>query len=224
MATKLGKFAEQVLHCEKTQCPFHQTRPGAYPKFSYGNARAEVMAVFQNPGQPTYQEQRRTIETVTVAEMRRWANSGVSSWLGTYLDDPSILEYDKQPFLDSYYMTQAYRCPDPLDEDKAKKGKEAMRHCSDHLRQEILIVRPKVILCFGREALESVKAILSPGGKIAGIKALFSAKTIFEWGATSVFPLVHPNGYWRSPSMSKAGYLSTLRWYIDQIERSYATE
>ena len=62
--------------------------------------------------------------------------------------------------------------------------------------------------------------ILSPGGKIAGIKALFSAKTIFEWGGTSVFPLVHPNGYWRSPSMSKAEYLSILRWYIEQIESS----
>ena len=218
MATKLGQFAEQVLHCEKTQCPFHQTRPGAYPKFSYGNARAKVMAVFQNPGQPTYQEQRRTIETVTVAEMRRWANSGVSSWLGTYIDDPSILEYDEQPFLDSYYMTQAYRCPNPLDADTAKKRKEAMRHCSDHLRQEILIVRPKAILCFGREALESVKAILSPDGKIDRIKDLYSAKVIFEWGGASVFPLVHPNGYWRSPSMSKAEYLSILRWYIDQIE------
>ena len=218
MATKLDQFAEKVLHCGKTQCPFHQTRPGAYPKFSYGNARAEVMAVFQNPGQPTYQEQRRTIENVTVTEMRRWANSGVSAWLGTYIDNPSILEYGKRPFLDSYYMTQAYRCPDPLDAATAKKRKEAMRHCSDHLRQEILIVRPKAILCFGREALESVKVILSPSSKIAGLKTLFSTKTIFEWCGTSVFPLVHPNGYWRSPSMSKAEYLSILRWYIDQIE------
>ena len=220
MATKLGQFAEQVLHCEKTQCPFHQTRPGAYPKFSYGNARAEVMAVFQNPGQPTYQEQRRTIETVTVAEMRRWANSGVSSWLSTYIGDPSILEYGKQPFLDSYYMTQAYRCPDPLDADTAKKSKEAMRHCSDHLRQEILIVRAEGYFVFWPGSSGKCKGNPLAGGKIAGIKALFSAKTIFEWGGTSVFPLVHPNGYWKSPSMSKSEYLSILRWYIDQIESS----
>ncbi|MCY4652600.1 MAG: hypothetical protein OXC95_05485 [Dehalococcoidia bacterium] len=218
MSTKLDQFAEKVLHCEKTQCPFHQTRPGAYPKFSYGNARAEVMAVFQNPGQPTYQEQSRTIDTVTVAEMRQWANSGVSSWLGTYIDNLSTLEYDTRFFLDSYYMTQAYRCPDPLDADMVKKRREAMRHCSEHLRQEILVVKPKAILCFGREALESVKAILSPSGRIDGIKTLFSAKKIFEWDGTTVFPLVHPNGYWRSPSMSKTEYLSILRWYIDQIE------
>ena len=220
MATKLDQFSEKVLHCEKTRCPFHQSRPGAYPKFSYGNARSDVMAVFQNPGQPTYQEQRRTIETVTVAEMRQWANSGASSWLSTYIDDPSLLEYGKQSFLDSYYMTQAYRCPDPLDAVTAKERKEAMRHCSDHLRQEILIVRPKVILCFGREALDSVRAILLPSGRIAGLKTLFSAKTIFEWRGTRVFPLVHPNGYWKNPSMSKAEYLSILRWYIDQIESS----
>ena len=218
MSTKLDQFAENVLHCAKTQCPFHQTRSGAYPKFSYGNARAEVMAVFQNPGQPTYQEQRRTIETVTVTEMRRWANSGVSNWLSTYIDDPSILEYGTRSFLDSYYMTQAYRCPDPLDADMAKKRKEAMRHRSSHLRQEILIVKPKVILCVGGEALESVKAILSPSGRIAGLKTLFSAKKIFEWGGTAVYPLVHPNGYWRSPSMSKSEYLRILRWYVGQIE------
>ena len=218
MATKLDQFVENVLRCAKTQCPFYQTRPGAYPKFSYGNARAEVMAVFQNPGQPTGQERRKTIDTVTVEEMRRWANSGVSNWLSAYIDDLSVLEYGARSFLDSYYMTQAYRCPDPLDADMAKRRKEAMRHCSDHLRQEILIVEPKVILCFGREALDSVKAILSPNGKIAGLKTLFSEKTIFEWDGTRVFPLVHPNGYWRSPSMKKAEYLSILRWYVGQIE------
>ena len=157
---------------------------------------------------------------MTVEEMRRWANSGVSGWLGTYIDNPSILKYGRQSFLDSYYMTQAYRCPDPLDADMAKRRKEAMRHCSGHLRQEILIIRPKVILCFGREALESVKAVLSSSARIAVLKTLFSTKTIFEWGGTRVFPLVHPNGYWKSPSMSKADYLGTLCWYIDQIERS----
>ena len=78
-------------------------------------------------------------------------------------------------------MTQAYRCPDPLDEDKAKRRPLAMRQCSDYLRQEILIVRPRVILCFGGEALKSVKAILSPSGKIAGLKTLFLDKTILEW-------------------------------------------
>ena len=206
--------------CTARRRSAHSTRlaRGAYPKFSYGNPLAEVMAVFQNPGQPTYQEQRRTIETVTVAEMRQWANSGVSGWLGSYIDKVSILEYSKQSFLDSYYMTQTYRCPDPSDSVTAKERREAAQNCSDHLREEILIVRPKVILCFGREALESVKAILSPGVRVGGIKTLFSAKAIFEWDGTTVFPLVHPNGYWRNPGMSKAEYLSILRWYIDQIE------
>ena len=218
MATRLDRFAEKVLHCAKTQCPFHQTRPGGYPKFSYGNPRAKIMAVFQNPGQPTPQEKRKTIETITVGEMRRWANMGVSGWLSKYLDGPSVLEYDKSPFLDSYYMTQAYRCPDPLDEDKRKRGKVAMRHCSDHLRLEIDIIKPKVILAFGSPALESVKNVLSPGSKVTGLKALFSEKTIFEWNGVRVFPLVHPNGYWRSPSMSKTEYLSILSWYVSQIE------
>ena len=172
MATRLDQFAENVLHCAKTQCPFHQIRPGGYPKFSYGNPRSKVMAVFQNPGQPTYQERQKTIETVTVGEMRQWANAGVSNWLGTYLDDLSTLEYGKRSFLDSYYFTQAYRCPDPLDENK-KKGKTAMRQCSDHLREEINIIKPRIILAFGGEALEGVRRILSPSIKISGLKMLF---------------------------------------------------
>ena len=142
---------------------------------------------------------------------------GVSGWLRKYLDDPSVLEYNETPFLDSYYMTQAYRCPDPLDENKQKR-KLAMHHCSEYLRQEIDVIKPKVILAFGGEALEGVKRILSPHTKINGLKMLFSEKIIFEWNGTKVFPLVHPNGYWRSPSMSKSGYLDTLRWYISQIE------
>ena len=218
MATKLDQFAEKVLHCAKTECPFHQTRPGGYPKFSYGNMRSRVMAVFQNPGQPTYQEQQKTIETVTIEEMRRWADAGVSNWMRTYLDDLSILEYNERSFLDSYYMTQAYRCPDPSDTEKAKRRKAAMSHCSDYLRQEIRIIKPKVILAFGGEALESVRAVLSPSSKISGLKMLFAEKKVFEWNGVRVFPLVHPNGYWRSPSMNKFEYLNTLSWYVSQIE------
>ena len=77
-------------------------------------------------------------------------------------------------------MTQAYRCPYPLDADTAKKRVEAKRDCSDHLRKGILIVRSKAILCLAREALEGVKAILSPSGRIPRLKTLFPAKTIFE--------------------------------------------
>ena len=218
MTTKLAQFANSVLHCAKTQCPFHQTRPGGYPKFSYGTATAKVVAVFQNPGQPTSQEKLKTIRTVTVEEMRLWANDGVTNWLRKYLDDLSILEYDGRPFLDSYYITQAYRCPDPLDKNKQKKRKQAMRHCSDHLSKEIRIIRPKAVLAFGKEALESVRDTLSPSSEIDGLKTLFSEKRVFEWSGIRVFPLVHPNGYWKSPAMTKNNYLEILRWYVSQIE------
>ena len=217
MVAKLDEFVEGVLHCEKTQCPFHQTRAGAYPKFSYGNVQAEVMAVFQNPGQPIDQERRRTIGTVTPKEMRRWANPGVSGWLKKTLGGTSILEYSARPFLASYYITQAYRCPNPIDKKRVKRSEEARRHCSDYLEQEIQIVKPKVILCFGAPALKSVRDILSPRCRTKGIKTLFREKTIFEWCGIRVFPLVHPSGYRRNPSM-KERYASTLRWYVDQIE------
>ena len=219
MNASLDLFAENVLHCVKTQCPFHQCRPGGYPKFSYGNARSRVVAVFQNPGQPTCQEKFKTIETVTVGEMRLWANIGVSHWLNTNLDDASVLEYDGRSFLDAYYITQAYRCPDPLDQEIQGQRKSAMRHCSDHLRQEFHIIKPRVVLAFGREALESVKNILlSSGSRIdLKIKMLFSEKKILEWSGIRVFPLVHPSGYWRKPSMKKGEYIDTIRWYISQI-------
>ncbi len=217
MVAKFDEFVKGVLHCKRSQCPFRQCRPGAYPKFSYGNPQAEVMAVFQNPGQPIGQELRRTIETVTPSEMRRWANSGVSGWLKENLGGTSILEYGARPFLASYYITQAYRCPDPIDKRRAKRSEEARRHCSDYLEQEIQIVKPKVILCFGARALSSVREILSPRCRAEGIKSLFREKMVFEWSGIRVFPLVHPSACRRDPSM-KEQYVRTLRWYVSQIE------
>ena len=93
-----------------------------------------------------------------------------------------------------------------------------MHHCSDHLSKEIRIIRPKAVLAFGKEALESVRDILSPSSEIDGLKTLFSEKRVFEWSGIRVFPLVHPNGYWKSPAMTKNNYLDILRWYVSQIE------
>ena len=216
MATRLEQFAENVLHCAKTQCPFHQTRPGGYPKFSYGNPISKVIAVFQNPGQPTYQEQQKTIDTVTVKEMRRWANGGVTNWLSKHID-LSALEYDGRPFLDLYYMTQAYRCPDPPNKTSAKQNK-ARRDCLDYLRQEINIIKPKVILTFGGEALESVRSILSPSSKVAGLTTLFLEEKVIEWDGVRVFPLVHPNGY-KYFGITKVQYTQIVHRYVSQIKK-----
>ena len=215
MATRLDRFAQKVLHCAKTQCPFHQTRPGGYPKFSYGNPRAKIMAVFQNPGQPIPQEQQKTIDTVTIKEMRQWANSGVTDWLSKHID-LSALEYDGRPFLDSYYITQAYRCPDPPNKTSAKENK-ARRDCLDYLRQEINIIKPEVILTFGRPALESVKNILSPSSKVTGLTTLFLEKKVIKWDGVRVFPLVHPNGC-KYYGITKVQYTKTVRWYVSQIK------
>lgn len=217
---KIDRFAEKVLHCAKTQCPFHQTRPGAYPKFSYGNARADVMAVFQNPGQPTFQERRKTIKMVSVEEMRQWANSGLSNWLKKYRIHPSELEYGARSFLDSYYMTQSYRCPDPLGGILESQKSEAREQCLAYLRQEIAIVQPKVILCFGNRALQSVKDILSPSSpKPSGIATLFDQKRIFEWDGKWVFPLIHPAARGQYSYAYKRDRFGILRWYVDQIKR-----
>ena len=220
MATELDQFAEKVLHCAKTQCPFHQrTRPGAYPKFSYGNAGAKAMAVFQNPGSPTHQEQLRIIETVTVEEMREWANAGVSNWLTRRIGNLSALEYNGRDFLHGYYLTQAYRCPDPPGQVPDRNRREAERHCSSYLREEIRIIKPEVILCFGLPALKSVRAILAPNSKTPAITPLFTKKKILTWSGIKVFPLLHPDGFWKYPtSMSREEYTNILRWYVSQIE------
>ena len=88
----------------------------------------------------------------------------------------------------------------------------------DYLEQEIHIVKPKVMLCFGAPSLRSVREILSSRCRTEGIKKLFLGEMVFKWCGILVFPLVHPGGYLRDPSMKEEQYVDTLRWYINQIE------
>ena len=222
---KLDVFVEEVLHCPKRQCPFWQDSPGRYPKFSYGNPRSRVLAVFQNPGSPeksihgeANQELSRNIKTVSAAEMRRWSNAGITNWLYKLHGLPeSLFNLNGKTFLDSYYITQAYRCPDPL-QTTSSMVRQAQSHCSDHLAREFAIKRPRTVMAFGINALQAVANVVNPSFRARNLKDLFLSKTLFDWNGIRVAPLVHPDGFWKNPSIPKDKYLSTVRWYCDQTE------
>lgn len=161
------------------------------------------------------------IDNITVNEMRKWAGEGVQRWLfGLGRVPHTLFNLGGHNFLELYYLTQAYRCPDPEGETFANRERgRARRECLHHLREEISIVRPRVVLAFGTDALRSVRDVLSPETpikEISKLKALFESKTIFEWNNVRVFPMVHPNGYWKSPSISTRKYHDIVRWYIEQ--------
>lgn len=224
MPTKLNQFAEKVLHCAKIECPFWQDRYGAYPKFSYGNTRSNVMIVFQNPGQPVGKESSKTIQDVTIREMRNWAGEGVVNWLiGSRNLPTTLFNLKNEDFLRSYYITQSYRCPDPLDKAFADKTREkARQECLDYFREEARLARPTVVLAVGKDALRSVRDVLSPSTRIReiyGIKNLFLSKKVFEWNGVRVYPIPHPDGIWRNPAIPQDEYINTVRWYIRQIEK-----
>lgn len=224
MSNKLKRFSEKVVHCRNSNCPYRQDGLGRYPKFSHGNLNSNVMAVFQNPGKPTSSELRRDITTVTVDEMRKWASEGVQRWLfelpGRGLPR-TLFDLGHHGFLELFYLTQAYRCPDPEDGMYAdRKRRSAREECFHYLQEEISVVQPTVILAFGKDALRSVRDVLSretPIKDISKLKYLFESKKIFVWKRVRVFPMVHPDGYWKNPPISAENYEGIVRWYMEQI-------
>lgn len=224
MFEKLNQFSEKVVSCQKSTCAYRQTCPGRYPKFSHGSISSKIMLVFQNPGKPTSCELQRDINNVTVDEMRRWAGEGVRRWLfglpGRGLPH-TLFNLRDDDFLGLYYLTQAYRCPDPADRKFADRERQnARKECLQYLKEEISLVRPTVILTFGKDALRSVRDLLSPETpvkEISRLKLMFESKTIFMWKRVRVFPMVHPDGFWKNPPMSATRYQEIVRWYVEQL-------
>jgi uracil-DNA glycosylase family 4 len=226
---------DKILHCQNKDCHFYNEKPGFYPRFAYGNPDSQIMIVFQNPGAPTKERLKdaflnlKNIKTVTLEDMRREAHEGVSNWLKGENKNfkGGLFELNGKGLLESFYITQSYKCPDPrkAKEISGKERKEVRMRCKEYLQQEIELTKPKVILAVGTESLFSIAEIFDKKSSIKeGIKALFQKEIYYRWEYKGheilVFPIVHPDGIWRNPPIDKSQYQNTVKKYLNMVEQT----
>ena len=110
-----------------TQCPLCQTRTNV--AFGVGPENAEVLFVGEGPGE---QEDLQGIPFVGRA--------------GQFLTDMlSLIDLDRS----QYYITNIVKCRPPGNRDPLNTEQDA---CIDYLREQVRLIRPKIIVCLGRIA------------------------------------------------------------------------
>ena len=151
-------------HCEK--CELHKTRTNIV--FGTGNENATLMFIGEAPGQ---KEDESGIPFVGAA----------GKLLDKYLDAVNIPRED-------VYIANILKCRPPQNRDP-KPEEEDM--CIDYLRQQVMAIRPKVIVCLGRI---SAMRIIKPDFKITAEHGKW-----FEKNGFSVCAVYHPAALLRDP-------------------------
>ena len=113
------------LHC--TKCGLCDTRHNVV--FGVGNRQADILFVGEGPGE---QEDLRGEPFVGAA--------------GKLLDDMlSIIDLDRR----NCYIANIVKCRPPHNRDPLEMEQDA---CIDYLRNQVALIRPKIIVCLGRIA------------------------------------------------------------------------
>lgn len=131
-----GALRDRCMNCFR--CGLADTRTNVV--FGVGNENADIMFIGEGPGE---QEDLKGEPFVGPA--------------GKLLDDMlSIIDLDRE----NSYIANIVKCRPPHNRDPHDHEQEA---CIEYLRQQVALVKPKVIVCLGRIA---AKRILYPDFKI----------------------------------------------------------
>lgn len=125
-------WEELEQQCNKcTSCRLCHTRTNVV--FGVGNRNADVMFVGEGPGE---QEDLRGEPFVGAA--------------GKLLDDMlSIIDLDRE----NCYIANIVKCRPPNNRDPEDDEQEA---CIDFLRNQVALIKPKIIVCLGRVAAKKL--------------------------------------------------------------------
>lgn len=162
MAERSWMVLEQACnHCKK--CKLWETRNQVV--VGGGNPNADILLIGEGPGQ---QEDLQGIPFVGPA--------------GKLLDKMlSAIDLDRQ----SVYIANIVKCRPPGNRDPKPEEQEA---CMNYLRYQLLLIRPRIIVCLGRVAAQ---AIISSDFKIT--------KQRGEW--------VQRKGYWMTATYHPSALL-----------------
>ena len=101
---------------------------------------------------------------------------------------------------DEVFITNVVKCRPPNNRPPAT---EEMMRCGDYLESQLLLLRPKILVCLGAT---SAKWILKTTEAITSIRGRW-----FEWRGIEVFPMFHPSYLLRDDSRKK-GSPKDLTW------------
>ena len=173
--------------CEKCQnCPLCSTRTNLV--FGTGNPNAVLMFVGEAPGES---EDLSGIPFVGRA--------------GQLLD--RYLEYVDIPRED-VYITNILKCRPPKNRDPEEGEQD---NCIHYLRQQVKIVRPKMIVCLGRI---SAMRLIKPDYKITKEHGIWVQKGAFEM--TAVY---HPSLLLRGNTAYKEQMLTDMKAVAEKYRR-----
>ncbi|MBR5252630.1 MAG: uracil-DNA glycosylase [Clostridia bacterium] len=173
---------------ECTVCPLSKTRTNLV--FGVGNREAELMFVGEAPGE---QEDKTGIPFVGAA----------GQLLDKYLTAVGIDRND-------VYIANILKCRPPHNRDPLPEEGDA---CIGYLREQVKLIRPKMIVCLGRI---SAMRLIKPDYKITKEHGTFVHR-----GAFTMTAVYHPSALLRDPAKREDMYrdMKKIKEYLDSIKK-----
>ncbi len=161
----LEKITQEILSCKK--CLLYKSRQEAVP--GEGNKKAEILFVGEAPG----------------ADEDRIGRPFVGN-AGQFLSEMMrSIGFSR----DKVYITNIVKCRPPGNRDPLPSEIKA---CIPYLKEQIKIIKPKLIVLLGRHALE----IFLPGKKISSAHG-----QAFKYKGQVYYPLYHPAAALHQPGL-----------------------
>ena len=164
MATNLEELRTSCLDCHA--CPLGDTRTKLV--FGVGNPNADLMFVGEAPG-----EQEDLSGTPFVGR--------AGQLLDRYLEAVDIRR-------DQVYIANILKCRPPKNRDPLPEEEDA---CIGYLREQVRLIRPKIIVCLGRIA---AMRLIKPNYRITAEHG-----TWVEKGGFAMTAVYHPAALLRDP-------------------------
>lgn len=174
--------------CENcTACPLHATRTNCV--FGVGNPEAKLMFVGEAPGE---QEDLSGIPFVGRA----------GQLLDKFLFAVDLSRED-------VYIANILKCRPPNNRDPLPAEEDA---CIGYLREQVRIIRPRIIVCLGRIA---AMRLIKPDFKITKEHGVW-----FERGNFALTAVFHPAALLRNPSQKDAmlSDMKAIRARLDSLQ------
>ena len=177
MYTNFDELRENCLKCRK--CELCETRHNVV--VGVGNPKAEVMFIGEGPGENE--------------DLQGEPFVGRGGQLLDKMLTAVDLSRDK-----NIYIANIVKCRPPHNRDPKPEEQE---QCIDWLRNQVKLIKPKIIVCLGRI---SAQKLIKPDLKITKEHGMF-----FQKGNYLMMPMFHPAAILRNPNQKPEAFADFLK-------------